>query len=39
MSDDVVDGLTHMFEVIRTTDSVLDLPPDLLAVIEWGRIS
>jgi len=39
MSDDVVDGLTRMFEVIRTTDSVLDLPPDLLAVIEWGRIS
>jgi hypothetical protein len=38
-SDHAVDGLTRIFAVIKTTDSVRDLPPDLQAVIEWGRIS
>ncbi|KAH9049595.1 hypothetical protein EDB84DRAFT_1452207, partial [Lactarius hengduanensis] len=33
------DGLTRMFEVIRTTDNVRNLPPEFQAVIEWGRIS
>ncbi|KAI0254894.1 hypothetical protein BJV78DRAFT_1336574 [Lactifluus subvellereus] len=33
------DGLTRMFAIIKTTDSVRDLPPDFRAVIEWGRIS
>jgi hypothetical protein len=34
-----VDGLTHIFAVIKSTDSVRDLPPEIKAVIEWGRIS
>ncbi|KAH9045219.1 hypothetical protein EDB85DRAFT_2284165 [Lactarius pseudohatsudake] len=33
------DGLTRMFEVIRTTDNVGNLPPEFQAIIEWGRIS
>lgn len=28
-----------MFEVIRTTDNVSNLPSEFRAVIEWGRIS
>ena len=34
-----IDGLTRMFEVIRTTDNVSNLPSEFRAVIEWGRIS
>ncbi|KAH9061017.1 hypothetical protein EDB87DRAFT_1724355, partial [Lactarius vividus] len=33
------DGLTRMFEVIKTSDNVRSLPPEFQAVIEWGRIS
>ncbi|KAI9467206.1 hypothetical protein BJY52DRAFT_1142394 [Lactarius psammicola] len=33
------DGLTRMFEVIKTTDNVRGLPSEFQAVIEWGRIS
>jgi hypothetical protein len=38
-SDHPTDGLTRMFAVIKTTDSVRDLPPEFKAAIEWGRIS
>ena len=38
-ADCAVDGLTHVFAVIKSTDSVRDLPPDLQAALEWGRIS
>lgn len=38
-SDHIIDGLTRMFAAIKTTDNVHDLPPDLRAAIEWGRIS
>ena len=34
-----VDGLTRMFEIIRTTENVSSLPSEFQAVIEWGRIS
>ncbi|KAI9513207.1 hypothetical protein F5148DRAFT_281422 [Russula earlei] len=33
------DGLTRVFAVIKSTDSVRDLPPDMQAALEWGRIS
>ncbi|KAH9965746.1 hypothetical protein BC827DRAFT_1126019 [Russula dissimulans] len=33
------DGLTHVFAVIKSKDSVRDLPPDFQAALEWGRIS
>ncbi|OBZ70444.1 hypothetical protein A0H81_10045 [Grifola frondosa] len=33
------DGLSHIFETIKTTENVRDLPPNYQAVIEWARIS
>lgn len=41
MKGDVMskDGLTHIFATIKTTPYARDLPPNYLAVLEWGRIS
>ncbi|KAG9015787.1 hypothetical protein FRB93_012352 [Tulasnella sp. JGI-2019a] len=33
------DGLSHIFSIIRATPNVRDLPPQYLAVLEWGRVT
>lgn len=33
-----IDGLSHVFSVIRATPNVTDLPPEYKAVLEWGRV-
>ncbi|KAF8812463.1 hypothetical protein BYT27DRAFT_7182909 [Phlegmacium glaucopus] len=34
-----VDGLTHVFGIIRVTPDIRSLPPNFQAVMEWARIS
>jgi hypothetical protein len=34
-----VDGLTHVFGIVRVTPDISNLPPNYQAVVEWARIS